>query len=37
MDMETHMLIFLFISMLVDKEKKWSSYKMEVVIKKGEK
>jgi hypothetical protein len=35
MDMKRHMLICFFISMLVDKEKKWDSYKMEVVIKKG--
>jgi hypothetical protein len=34
MDMKWHMLICFFISMLVDREKKWSSYKMEVVIKK---
>jgi hypothetical protein len=42
MDMKRHMLINLlsitlvvFISMLVDKEKEWGSYKMEVVIRKG--
>jgi len=35
MDMKRHMLIFFLIFMLVDREKKWDSYKMEVVIKKG--
>jgi hypothetical protein len=35
MDMKRHMLIFFFISMLVDREKEWDSYKKEVVIKKG--
>ncbi len=35
MDMKRHMLICFFISMLVDREKKWSNYKMEVAIKKG--
>jgi len=35
MDMKMHMLICFFISLLVDREKEWSSYKMEVVIKKG--
>jgi hypothetical protein len=34
--MKKHMLIWFFISKLVDKEKKWRSYKMEVVIKKVE-
>jgi hypothetical protein len=29
------MLIYFFISMLVDKEKEWGSYKVEVVITKG--
>jgi hypothetical protein len=37
MDMKIQMLIFLFVSMLVDNEKEWGSYKVEVVIKKGEK
>jgi hypothetical protein len=36
MDMKKHMLIYLFSIMLVDKEKKWGSYKMEVVIRKVE-
>jgi hypothetical protein len=35
MDMKRHMLNFFFISMMVDREKKWGSYKMEVVIRKG--
>jgi hypothetical protein len=35
MDMERHILIYFFISMLVDREKEWNSYKMEVVIRKG--
>jgi hypothetical protein len=35
MEMKKHMLIYFFISMLVDKEKKWNSYKLEVVIRKG--
>jgi hypothetical protein len=35
MDMKWHMLIYFFISMLVDREKEWGSYKMEVVIRKG--
>jgi len=34
MDMKRHMIIFFLISMLVDKEKGWGSYKIEVVIKK---
>jgi len=34
MDMKRLMLIYLFISMLVDREKEWDSYKMEIVIKK---
>jgi hypothetical protein len=33
MDMRRHMLISLFISMLMDREKEWDSYKMKVVIK----
>jgi hypothetical protein len=37
MDMKRHMLICFFISMLVDGKKEWGSYKMEVVIRKGEK
>jgi hypothetical protein len=37
MDMKKHMLIYFFIFMLVDREKEWSIYKMEVIIKKGEK
>jgi hypothetical protein len=36
MDMKRHMLILFFISMLVDKEKEWGSYKMKLVIRKGE-
>jgi hypothetical protein len=35
MDMKIVMLIYFFISMLVDKEKEWNSYKMEVGIRKG--
>jgi hypothetical protein len=35
MDMKRHMLICFFISMLVNKAKKWGSYKMEVVIRKS--
>jgi hypothetical protein len=31
--MKRHMLIFFFISMLVDREKEWGNYKMDVVIK----
>jgi len=34
MDMKKHMLILFFISMLVDRKKEWSSYKMEVVNRK---
>jgi hypothetical protein len=34
MDMKRSMLICFFISMLVNKEKEWSSYKMEVIIRK---
>jgi hypothetical protein len=34
MDMKTHMIIRFFISMLVDREKAWDNYKMEVIIKK---
>jgi hypothetical protein len=37
MDMKRNMLIYFFISMLVGKEREWDSYKMEVVIRKGEK
>jgi hypothetical protein len=36
MDMKRHMLIFFFRCMLVDREKQWNSYKIKVVIKKGE-
>jgi len=36
MDMKIHMLIYFFISMSVHREKEWDSYKMEVVIRKGE-
>jgi len=32
MDMKRSMLICFFISMLVDKEKEWDGYKMEVII-----
>jgi hypothetical protein len=35
MNIKRHMLIWFFIFMLVDREKEWGSYKMEVVIKKG--
>jgi hypothetical protein len=35
MNMKRHMLMCFFISMLVDRKKKRSSYKMEVVIRKG--
>jgi hypothetical protein len=34
MDMKRDMLICFFISMLVDKEKEWGGYIMEIVIKK---
>jgi len=34
MDMKKHMIICFFTSMLVDREKEWGGYKMEVVIKK---
>jgi hypothetical protein len=37
MDMKRHMLIYFFISMLVDRGKEWGSYKMEVFITKGKK
>jgi len=33
MDMKKHLLIYFFISMLVDMEKEWDNYKMEIVIK----
>jgi hypothetical protein len=36
MNMNRHMLIWFFISMLVDRRKEWNSYKMEEVIRKGE-
>jgi len=36
MDMKRHMLIGLFITMLMDGEKEWGSYKMELIIRKGE-
>jgi hypothetical protein len=36
MDMKKHMLIFIFKSMLVDRKKDRGSYKIEVVIRKGE-
>jgi hypothetical protein len=36
MDMKRYMLICLFITMLMDREKEWGSYKMEVIIRKGE-
>jgi hypothetical protein len=35
MDMKKHLLIYFFISMLVDREKEWDNYKMEIVIWKG--
>jgi hypothetical protein len=35
MNMKRHMLIYFFIFMLVDREKEWGSYKIEVVIKKN--
>jgi hypothetical protein len=35
MDMKKHMLICFFISILVDREKEWGSYKVDVVTKKG--
>ncbi len=35
MDMKRHMLIYFFMSMLVDRKKEWDSYKLEVVIRKG--
>jgi hypothetical protein len=34
-DMKRHMLICFFMSMLVDREIEWDSYKMEVDIRKG--
>jgi hypothetical protein len=34
MDMKRHKLISFFISMLMDRKKKWGSYKMEVINKK---
>jgi hypothetical protein len=37
MDMKKHMLICLSITMLMDRGKKWDSYKMEVVIRKDKK
>jgi hypothetical protein len=37
MNIKWNMLIFFFISMLVERKKEWDSYKMEIVIKKGEK
>jgi hypothetical protein len=37
MDMKKDMLTYFFMSMLMDSEKEQSSYKMEVVIRKGEK
>jgi hypothetical protein len=36
MHMKRHMLISFFKSMLVARKKEWDSYKMKVVIKKGE-
>jgi hypothetical protein len=36
MDMKRHILFCFFISMLMDREKEWGSYKIEIVIKKGE-
>jgi hypothetical protein len=36
MDMKKHMLICFSIFLLVDREKEWGIYKMEVIIKKGE-
>jgi hypothetical protein len=35
MDIKKHILICFFISTLVNKEKEWDSYKMELAIKKG--
>jgi hypothetical protein len=35
MHMKRHMLICFVISMLVDKGKKWDSYKVKIIIKKG--
>jgi len=35
MDMKRCMLIWFFISMLVNGWKEWSSYKMDVILKKG--
>jgi hypothetical protein len=35
MDMKKYILIYFFISMLVDREKEWNNYKTKVVIKKG--
>jgi hypothetical protein len=34
MDMKTHMIIYFFVSLLVDRDKEWDNYKMEVIIKK---
>jgi hypothetical protein len=37
MNMKRHILICFFIFMLIDREKEWDSYKMEVIIRKGKK
>jgi hypothetical protein len=36
MNMQGHMFIFIFKSMLVDRKKEWGSYKIKAVMKKGE-
>jgi hypothetical protein len=35
MDMKRHVLIYFFISVLVDRGKEWGNYEMELVISKG--
>jgi hypothetical protein len=35
MYMKRHMLIFFLISILMDREKEWDSFKMEVIIREG--
>jgi hypothetical protein len=36
MNMKRHVLICFFISMLGEREKEWDDYKIEVIIRKGE-
>jgi hypothetical protein len=35
MDMKRYMIIFIFLSMLVDRKKEWDIYKMKAIIRKG--